>query len=98
MKNEKLEMKNEKVEYSSDFNLWLLYWTFSFLCFSFFISHLLLMATTGSIFAAIDAGIIPAITPTMIQMETARIRMFGAINTVNPKMALEARVSRNARR
>lgn len=40
-----------------------------------------LMATTGSIFAACEAGIIPAITPTAIQMNTVDTSMGTDMNT-----------------
>jgi hypothetical protein len=42
-------------------------------------AYLLLMATTGSIRAAIDAGIMPANIPIIIQIEMASDRIPGEI-------------------
>ena len=41
--------------------------------------YLLLIATTGSIWAAMDAGIMPAAIPIPIQMEIASVSMPGEI-------------------
>ena len=41
--------------------------------------YLVLMATTGSNLAAMDAGIIPANTPNPIQILSPRMTIFGAI-------------------
>ncbi len=63
----------------------LLHFTLNILHSTFCIFYLLRIATTGSIFAAIDAGIMPASTPTMIQMLTASIQNIGRKTTANPK-------------
>ena len=49
---------------------------------------MVLIATTGSILAAIDAGIIPEMMPKIIQILIANIMILGAIKIGNGKMEL----------
>lgn len=51
------------------------------------------MATTGFILAAIDAGMIPDIMPSMIQMLNASITIFGEMKIGNGKTELNTTVN-----
>jgi len=55
--------------------------------------YFVLMASTGFIFAAIDAGIIPEIMPSTIQILKAKAMMPGAMTMANGITELKATVS-----
>jgi hypothetical protein len=59
--------------------------------------YLVLMATTGSILAAIEAGIIPEMMPRIIQILMARVTILGAIKIGNGKILVSARDNNQTR-
>ena len=59
--------------------------------------YLVLIATTGSIFAAMEAGIIPEMIPSIIHMDKASMIILGAINIGNGSTALNTNESSQTR-